>query len=162
MIADDFHDIADSLSILLQSMGHTVALAYDGKEALRLAQALQPEVVPLDIGMPDIDGYEVCRRIRAQPWGGEMLRVAQTGWGQEGDRRKSAEVGFDHQLVKPTDPTALVCISFPCAVGRPPDCCSPCPIKRVCAQCFCPPASCRQMPAWCLPWGWRWHRVSTQ
>ena len=108
LVADDFHDIADSLSILLQCMGHTVAVAYGGKEALRLAQALQPEVVLLDIGMPDIDGYEVCRRIRAEPWGGEMLLIAQTGWGQEGDRRKSTEAGFDHHLVKPIDPTELV------------------------------------------------------
>jgi CheY-like chemotaxis protein len=88
-------------------MGHTVHLAFDGEQALQLAEALRPDVVLLDLGMPRLNGYEVCRRIRAEPWGAAMVLVAQTGWGRDDDRRRSREAGFDHHLTKPVDPAAL-------------------------------------------------------
>ena len=108
LVADDLRDTTDSLAALLQSLGHLVHVAYDGAQALQLAEALRPEVVLLDLGMPKLNGYEVCRRIRAAPWGGRMTLIAQTGWGQQEDRRRSKEAGFDHHLLKPVEPSALV------------------------------------------------------
>jgi CheY-like chemotaxis protein len=75
--------------------------------ALETAAAFRPDVVLLDIGMPKLDGYEVCRRLRAQPWGAGVLIVAVTGWGQDSDKRRAREAGFDHHLTKPMDPAAL-------------------------------------------------------
>lgn len=74
---------------------------------MRAAGAYRPEVILLDIGLPAIDGYEACRRIRSEAWGRDMLVIALTGWGQAEDRRKSAEAGFDHHLVKPVDVARL-------------------------------------------------------
>ena len=107
LVADDLRDSADSLAKLLQLMGHSVEVAYDGEEALRVAESFRPEVALLDIGMPGLNGFEVCRRMRAQPWGSRMTLIAQTGWGQEEDRRRTREAGFDHHVVKPIDPGAL-------------------------------------------------------
>ena len=107
LIADDLEDLSDSLAVLLRMMGHVVDVAYDGEEALRLAEIRQPDAVLLDLGMPKLDGYEVCRRIRAAPWGRRMLLVAQTGWGQESDRLRTRDAGFDQHLVKPIDPDRL-------------------------------------------------------
>ena len=80
---DDNRDSADSLSMLLEIMGNEVRTAYDGEQAVEAAEAMRPEVVLLDIGMPKLDGYEVCRRIREQPWGRDVLLIALTGWGQK-------------------------------------------------------------------------------
>lgn len=88
--------------------GNEVEMAHDGLEALQKAQAYQPEVVLLDIGLPKMNGYDACRAMRAQPWGKHALIVAVTGWGQDEDRRRSKEAGFDVHLVKPVDHTALV------------------------------------------------------
>jgi PAS domain S-box-containing protein len=107
LIADDLRDITDSLALLLGSLGHTVYVAYDGEQALRLAAAHRPDVVLLDLGMPRLTGYEVCRRIRAEAWGARMVLVAQTGWGRDDDRLRSQDAGFDHHLTKPVDPAAL-------------------------------------------------------
>ena len=94
--------------MLLQLMGHTVHTAYDGEQAFEAARTLRPEIVLLDIGMPKLDGYEACRRIREQPWGQGMFLIALTGWGQEEDRRCTEEAGFNHHIVKPVDPAMLM------------------------------------------------------
>jgi CheY-like chemotaxis protein len=108
LLADDLVDSVDSLSMLLRLMGHTVWTAQDGAEAFALAEVHRPEVLLLDLGMPRMDGYEACRRIREQPWGRDMLIVAITGWGQKEDRRRTEEAGFDHHVVKPVEPAALI------------------------------------------------------
>lgn len=108
LVADDSRDIADSVAIVLSDEGHTVKVAYDGAQALKCAEDWRPEIVLMDIGMPVLDGYAVCSRIRAQAWGREMLLIAQTGWGAESDRKRAHEAGFDHHLVKPLDLDALV------------------------------------------------------
>jgi signal transduction histidine kinase len=107
LLADDNRDALDSLATLLQCDGHEVHTAGDGAEAFALAAECRPDVVLLDIGMPKLDGYEVARRIRAEPWGKGPVLIALTGWGQDEDRRRSREVGFDTHLVKPLDPETL-------------------------------------------------------
>jgi len=107
LIADDLPDAADSLALLLQAMGHAVDVAYDGEHALRRAEDLRPDVVLLDLGMPRLTGYEVCRRIRAAPWGAGTVLIAQSGWGQAQDRARTREAGFDHHVVKPVQVEAL-------------------------------------------------------
>jgi PAS domain S-box-containing protein len=103
LIVDDSQDSTDSLAMVMQSYGHEVCTAYDGGQAILMAEQFRPEVALIDLGMPNIDGYEVCRRIREQSWGTGMLLIAQTGWGQEFDRRRTKAAGFDHHLVKPLD-----------------------------------------------------------
>ncbi len=108
LIVDDNRDSADSLAMLLKIMGNEVGTAYDGEQAVEAAGALRPDVVLLDIGMPKLNGYDACRRIREQPWGQGMFLIALTGWGQEEDRRRTEEAGFDQHIVKPVDPAALM------------------------------------------------------
>jgi PAS domain S-box-containing protein len=108
LIADDNRDSADSLATLLQLMGNEVGTAYDGEEAVEAAAAFRPEVVVLDLGMPKLNGYEACRRIRKEPWGQGILLIALTGWGQEEDRHRTAEAGFNQHMVKPVDPDVLM------------------------------------------------------
>jgi signal transduction histidine kinase len=103
LIADDNNDALESLATLLQLSGHEVYTATNGGTALQSVERHLPEVVLLDIGMPLLDGYEVARRIRSQPWGQRITLVALTGWGQDSDRRRSREAGFDSHLVKPLD-----------------------------------------------------------
>jgi len=103
LIADDNQDALESLAQLLQLAGHRVHQACDGLQALALAGQVRPELMLLDIGMPELDGYEVARRVRAQEWGRAMVLVAVTGWGQESDRARSREAGFDSHWVKPLD-----------------------------------------------------------
>jgi signal transduction histidine kinase len=103
LVADDNNDALESLATLLQLSGHEVYTAANGVVALESAEQHRPEVALLDIGMPKLDGYEVARRIRAQPWGRRITLVALTGWGQDSDRRRSQEAGFDSHLVKPLD-----------------------------------------------------------
>ena len=104
LIADDNLDAAESLQLWLQLSGHDVQIAKNGTEALKVAAEFRPEVALLDLGMPGLSGFEVARRIREAPWGGGIVLVALTGWGQDEDRRKSAEAGFDHHLTKPIAP----------------------------------------------------------
>jgi PAS domain S-box-containing protein len=107
LVVDDNHDAGDSLAQVLSLLGAEVRVARDGREALDTFAAFQPRVVLLDIGMPDMNGYEVARAIRARyPKAGTTL-VALTGWGQEDDRRRAKEAGFDHHLVKPAEIDAL-------------------------------------------------------
>ncbi len=103
LIVDDNEDALMSLANLLGLDGHEVRTAANGFLALDAAPAFKPEVAVLDIGMPGLDGYELARRIRAQSWGRSMVLVALTGWGQEADRRRSREAGFDSHWVKPLD-----------------------------------------------------------
>jgi PAS domain S-box-containing protein len=107
LIADDNRDSADTMALLLRMGGNEVEIAYDGEEAVRVADGFQPEVLLLDIGMPRLNGYEVAREVRARPWGRDTVLIAATGWGQEEDRRRSMETGFDAHLVKPVDHDAL-------------------------------------------------------
>ena len=107
LIADDNQDALESLALMLRMEGHEVPCASDGEEALVLAGQRRPEIVVLDVGMPKLDGCEVARRIRAESWGRGAVLVALTGWGQDIDRRRSREAGFDMHLVKPVDPATL-------------------------------------------------------
>jgi signal transduction histidine kinase/ActR/RegA family two-component response regulator len=107
LVVDDNRDAADSLGVLLGFLGYVVEVAHDGLGALRAVERFRPALVLLDLGMPEMDGYEVARRLRAQPDGQGLVIVALTGWGQEEDRLRSRQAGFDHHLVKPTDIDAL-------------------------------------------------------
>jgi len=106
LVADDNRDAADSLQRVLALFGHEVRVAYDGAGALEIGQTFRPRVAVLDIGMPGTDGYEVARAFRRK-LGAEVKLVALTGWGQDADRRRALEAGFDHHLTKPVDPGAL-------------------------------------------------------
>ena len=108
LIVDDSEDGAESLAMLLQFGGHETHKAHDGLEAIEAAERLRPDAVLLDIGLPGLNGYEVCSRIRKEPWGKEMVLVALTGWGQEEDRHRSREAGFDAHMVKPVDHDLLL------------------------------------------------------
>jgi signal transduction histidine kinase len=107
LVADDLKDCAESLARLLRIEGNEVRTAHDGMEAVAVAAAFRPDLILLDIGMPKMDGYEACRRIRDLPFGSEVVLVAVTGWGQAEDRRKSKSAGFDHHMVKPVEPVAI-------------------------------------------------------
>jgi CheY-like chemotaxis protein len=107
LVVDDIPDVVESHAMLLELMGHEVRVAYDGLEAVATAAAFRPDLVLLDIGLPKLDGYGACRRIRELAGGSDMILVAVTGWGQEDDRRKTKEAGFDHHVVKPVKPAAL-------------------------------------------------------
>jgi CheY-like chemotaxis protein len=107
LVVDDNIDAAVSLGMLLKLAGQDVRVAYDGPTALRQAAEFRPELILLDIGMPIMDGYEVCRRLRGQFSLEKMTVVALTGWGQEEDRRRSHEAGFDHHIVKPVELSVL-------------------------------------------------------
>jgi CheY-like chemotaxis protein/two-component sensor histidine kinase len=103
LVVDDNQDSAESLGTLLKLLGHEVRTAHDGPSALETAREFRPEVVLLDIGMPGMNGYDVARRMRTMPEVRDALLVAQTGWGQDDDRRQSKEAGFNDHLVKPVD-----------------------------------------------------------
>ena len=107
LIADDNRDAADSLAVMLRVGGHEVRTAYDGQQAIDMAEAFRPALALLDIGMPRLNGYDTARRIREQPFGRDMVLIALTGWGQPEDKQRSRVAGFDHHLVKPVDPSAL-------------------------------------------------------
>jgi CheY-like chemotaxis protein len=107
LVVDDNRDSAESLAMMLTLMGNDTRTAHDGLEALESAPAFVPDVILMDIGMPRLNGFDTARRIRSEPWGRGGVLVALTGWGQEEDRRKSREAGFDHHLTKPVDPARL-------------------------------------------------------
>jgi CheY-like chemotaxis protein/two-component sensor histidine kinase len=108
LIVDDNDDGAESLSLLLRFAGHETRTAHDGLEALELAEQYRPDVMLLDIGLPKLNGYDVCGRVRQKPWGQSMTLVALTGWGQDEDRNRSRDAGFDAHMVKPVDHDALM------------------------------------------------------
>jgi len=101
LVVDDSQDAADTCATVLELSGHEVQTAYSGRRALELARTFRPHALLLDIGLPDVNGYELARTIRAAPWGGGMVLIAVTGWGQGKDRRRALEAGFDHHLTKP-------------------------------------------------------------
>ena len=108
LVVDDNEDAAEWLATVLRLHGHETHVAYDGLEAVTTAERIRPDAVLLDIGLPRLDGYEACRRIRAQSWGRDLLLVALTGWGQDEDRQESRDAGFDAHLVKPVDDEVLL------------------------------------------------------
>jgi PAS domain S-box-containing protein len=101
LIVDDNRDAADTLAMLLRLRGHRVEVAYDGEQGVARAEALAPDLILLDIGLPDRSGYEVARHIRAGPRGHGVVLAALTGWGKDEDKRKALEAGFDHHFTKP-------------------------------------------------------------
>jgi two-component system CheB/CheR fusion protein len=114
LLADDHGIVRRGLRSLLEEAGlSVVAEAADGLEAIRLCEEHRPDLLIVDIGMPKMSGLEAARRIRGQPWGLDMLLIALSGWGQEDDRRKSLEAGFDRHFVKPVDVDALMKLLAP-------------------------------------------------
>ena len=107
LVVDDHRDAARILSLLLETLGHDVRTANSAKQAVAEAGAFDPEVVLLDIGLPDADGYQVARQLRALPHGGELKLIALTGHGHDEDRKRSREAGFNHHLVKPVGARVL-------------------------------------------------------
>lgn len=107
LLVEDNPDTADSMVLLLEMLGHRVDLARDGASALTLASSRRPEVMLVDIGLPDIDGYELARRIRGDASLGAVRLVALTGYGQREDRERAFAAGFDQHFVKPVDPDEL-------------------------------------------------------
>jgi CheY-like chemotaxis protein len=107
LVADDNRDGAETMSMLLKLSGHEVYLAHSGTEALDVARRERPDIAVLDIGMPDLNGYEVAERIRLEDWGKRIKLIAVTGWGQAEDKRRALVAGFNHHLTKPVDPSQL-------------------------------------------------------
>jgi signal transduction histidine kinase len=107
LVADDNHDAAESLTLQLQLAGHEVKMVHDGLEALDVAKAFEPHIVLLDLGMPRLDGYETARRMRLHSWGKSATLIAVTGWGQQQDRQRTSQAGFDVHLVKPVSEAQL-------------------------------------------------------
>jgi signal transduction histidine kinase len=107
LVVDDNRDAAVSLAMLLKLQGHDVDTAHDGEAAVSRAETMQPEIILLDIGLPQLNGYEVARKVRSTDWGRGMTLVALTGWGHDDDRKRSHDAGFDHHLLKPVDLDAL-------------------------------------------------------
>jgi len=107
LVVDDNRDSAGSLAVLLRMAGHETRTAFDGLEALEAASEFKPDVVLLDIGLPRLNGFEAAHELRQQPWGKKVLLIALTGWGQDEDRRKTRDAGFDAHLVKPVDQAQL-------------------------------------------------------
>jgi len=103
LVVDDNHDSATSLAMMLKLLGNETTTAHDGLAAVEASEEFRPDMILLDIGLPKLNGYESCRRIREAAWSNGMVIVALTGWGQDEDRRRSKEAGFDHHLVKPVD-----------------------------------------------------------
>jgi len=108
LVVDDNRDGATTLAMMLKIMGNDTCTAYDGQAGVDVAEEFRPDVILLDIGLPKLNGHEACRRIREQPWSKGVVLIAVTGWGQDEDIRRSHDAGFDHHLVKPVDPQALM------------------------------------------------------
>jgi CheY-like chemotaxis protein len=107
LVVDDHVDNAESLSMLVQVMGHEVATAFDGPEAVEVAEQFRPDLVLLDIGLPTLDGFEVAERLRAGEHGDKMFLVAITGWTRDEERERARAAGFDEHMTKPIDPARL-------------------------------------------------------
>src|SRR5687768_8696437 len=103
LLVDDNQDSSEPLSLLLQAKGHDTRVTTDGAEAISVADEFRPHCVLLDLGLPQMDGYEVARRLRKRPYGSDMVLVAVTGWAGQEIRTKAAEAGFDYHLVKPVN-----------------------------------------------------------
>jgi len=118
LVVDDNVDNVESLSMLLRVLGHEVATASDGLQALEATQTFRPDVVLLDIGLPNLDGYEVAERIRARQNGATIRLVAITGWTRDDEEVRAKQAGFDHHLTKPVDPKRLEAIIASMCPGK--------------------------------------------
>ena len=118
VIIDDNQDAAHTMLMLVEQLGGSARMAHDPVSGLAAVQEFEPDIVFLDIGLPGMDGYEACRRIRQQPSARHVAIVAVTGWGQPQDKQRALDAGFDAHLTKPVDPTALAKVLA--ALGRPP------------------------------------------
>ncbi|HXJ23105.1 MAG TPA: ATP-binding protein [Polyangia bacterium] len=103
LVADDNIDAAETLSMMLEFLGHETRIAHDGAEALEVARSFRPDVMVVDIAMPKLSGHELARRVRSEPWGRKVLLIAVSGWGQDESKQDSVAAGFDHHLVKPVE-----------------------------------------------------------
>ncbi len=119
LVADDNRDSAETCAALLEASGHEVSVAHTGREAFDLACRLEPDALLLDIGMPELNGYQLAQRIRGTSWGRRALLIAITGWGQEQDKRRARAAGFDQHLTKPIDPNGLEVLLQSAAVRQP-------------------------------------------
>jgi PAS domain S-box-containing protein len=119
LVADDNHDSAATCAALLEACGHQVSVANAGRQAFDLACKLKPDALLLDIGMPELNGYQLAQRIRATDWGRGVTLIAITGWGQEEDKRRALAAGFDRHMTKPIDPTRLESLLQQGAVRKP-------------------------------------------
>jgi CheY-like chemotaxis protein len=117
LVVDDNKEVADTCSMLIELSGHQVQIAYTGTHAIELAESFRPQVILTDIGLPDIDGYEFARRIRATQWGQAPVLVAITGWGDDEHQRQSLAAGFSHHLTKPIDPKTIESLLESLAAG---------------------------------------------
>jgi CheY-like chemotaxis protein len=120
LIADDNADGADSLAMLLQTQGYMVLTAADGRRAVELSEAFRPDVILMDVGMPQLDGLQATRAIRLQPWGARIRIIALTAWGGDAERRRTLEAGMNYHLVKPVDPQALAALLREAPTEVPP------------------------------------------
>jgi DNA-binding response OmpR family regulator len=120
LVIDDNRSVVESLKMLLDLNGNTTHTAYDGLEGLEIAERVRPEIILLDIGLPRIDGWETCRRIRQQSWGNQVMVYALTALGQDDDRLKSQQAGFDMHFVKPVDPELLLTVLEATRLHPPP------------------------------------------
>jgi CheY-like chemotaxis protein len=107
LIVDDNEDSATTLGWMVEALGHTFRLAFDGRQAIDAAKQSAPDLVLMDLGLPDMSGYDVCRELRKMKEMSNSILVAQTGWGEENHIRMSKEAGFDYHLVKPVEMQAL-------------------------------------------------------
>jgi DNA-binding response OmpR family regulator len=120
LVIDDNRSVVESLKMLLDLNGNTTHTAYDGLEGIEIAERVRPEIILLDIGLPRIDGWETCRRIRQQSWGNQVMVYALTALGQDDDRLKSQQAGFDMHFVKPVDPELLLTVLEATRLHPPP------------------------------------------
>jgi PAS domain S-box-containing protein len=107
LVADDNADAAQTCAMLMQMWGHDVRMAHDGAEAVTVAEAFKPDVAILDIGMPHLNGYQAAKQMRDAAWSRNLTLIAVTGWGQDDDKQRAMDAGFDHHLTKPVDPSVL-------------------------------------------------------
>jgi CheY-like chemotaxis protein len=107
LVVDDDRDLATGTELILRAMGHDVRVAHDGAEALEIAAAFQPDAALVDLGMPNMNGYSLARRLREWRWTRDALLVAVTGWGGDKERERAKDAGFDHHLLKPVQPERI-------------------------------------------------------
>jgi CheY-like chemotaxis protein len=119
LVVDDNRDAADSLAALLRTLGYTVQASYDGKDALSVYESMRPDAVLLDIGLPDVSGYEIAQQLRRAPGGENVLLIAITGWAQADVKSSATAAGFNHHLPKPADIDALLLLLSAHKEGRP-------------------------------------------
>lgn len=107
LVVDDDRDLATGTEMILRAMGHDVRVAHDGAEALEIAAAFQPHAALVDLGMPNMNGYLLARKLREWRWTRDAVLIAVTGWGGDRERERSKDAGFDHHLLKPADPERI-------------------------------------------------------